>query len=642
MTIHFRDIGLARGAQDLGTGTQVVVTGEDPNYFVPILNSFGGMIRFAPWPPYDGDPSWSGKGMVLFVASLDHLDERLESKVEWIRDRDQKVLSTFSYTLQAPAYGYYYNNAWFWAYILAGPDGVWEDGWYTCRYTYKGNDGVAHVVDFGFSSSGWAKFKTGDYIQNNDDGVIYKIKGINIYPEEGNWAYSVYSFDTYATYELPGGYLNNYGQLLPGFVPTWRITTSIGASGGAIAPAGPVYVRQGSGQTFTFTPNTGYKIDKIYIDGVNKGAISYYTINNVTATHQITAYFKVDSFTINASAGVGGRITPSGNVTVPRGGSQNFIISANPGYKIKNVRIGGLDKGPLTSYTFTNVTSNQYIGATFEVYTPKFKVGDKIAYLGDVVNQAVLQILEVLPEYVVLTGQPGAYLVEVITPGQNNLEVGSQMYMDFFSSDADDQLVDYPMFFTIRVNVGPGGRVNYSGDISIDRGASIDFVVTPNRGYVLQNVMIDGISLGAAATFALNQVDRNHLVEVSFMRYPTQFTTGDLISEGGLITKPILQVLSIQPDYEYGAYELMCLSPGDGTVYGVGDIYYADFLHIDANYQKHTLGGGAIEAGSVRAGDSAGVNFSEGLKFVKSTRLWFSPHWVNNSQTVYQGHVDLY
>ncbi|MDD5142911.1 hypothetical protein [Methanoregula sp.] len=51
----------------------------------------------------------------------------------------------------------------------------------------------------------------------------------------------------------------------------------------------------GESRTFTITPNSGYKIEDVLVDGVSQGAISSYTFSNVRADHTIWATFKQQS-----------------------------------------------------------------------------------------------------------------------------------------------------------------------------------------------------------------------------------------------------------------------------------------------------------------------------------------------------------
>lgn len=71
------------------------------------------------------------------------------------------------------------------------------------------------------------------------------------------------------------------------------------------------------------------------------------------------------TFTITASAGQGGSITPSGAVSVAKGGSQTFTIKPSGNYEIEDVKVDNQSVGKKTEYTFENVTKAHTIAATF-------------------------------------------------------------------------------------------------------------------------------------------------------------------------------------------------------------------------------------------------------------------------------------
>ena len=70
-------------------------------------------------------------------------------------------------------------------------------------------------------------------------------------------------------------------------------------------------------------------------------------------------------YTITASAGEGGSITPAGAVSVKEGASQTFAIAAQEGYAIADVLVDSQSVGAVDSYTFENVTANHTIAAVF-------------------------------------------------------------------------------------------------------------------------------------------------------------------------------------------------------------------------------------------------------------------------------------
>ena len=99
--------------------------------------------------------------------------------------------------------------------------------------------------------------------------------------------------------------------------------------------------------------------------GDANAAATWYTMPANDAT--VTATYKAapGSYTITASAGTGGSISPSGTITVNSGESKSFTISASSNYSISSVLVDGVKQGAISSYTFHNVTGNHTISATF-------------------------------------------------------------------------------------------------------------------------------------------------------------------------------------------------------------------------------------------------------------------------------------
>jgi uncharacterized repeat protein (TIGR02543 family) len=96
----------------------------------------------------------------------------------------------------------------------------------------------------------------------------------------------------------------------------YTITASTGANG-TISPSGTVSVNAGANQTFIITPNSGYVVDVVTIDGASVGAVPSYTFSNVIANHTINATFKatmtIYTLTTTASPSAGGRVTGGGS-----------------------------------------------------------------------------------------------------------------------------------------------------------------------------------------------------------------------------------------------------------------------------------------------------------------------------------------
>jgi hypothetical protein len=85
----------------------------------------------------------------------------------------------------------------------------------------------------------------------------------------------------------------------------------------------------------------------------------------MNANTTVGAAFALRSYTITASAGTGGTITPSGSVSAAYGSNQSFTVTPRSGYRVRYVLIDGSNHGALTSYTFSNVMAKHTIKAYF-------------------------------------------------------------------------------------------------------------------------------------------------------------------------------------------------------------------------------------------------------------------------------------
>ncbi len=105
---------------------------------------------------------------------------------------------------------------------------------------------------------------------------------------------------------------------------------------------------------------------------------------HVTTNISVTASFALNSYTITATSGANGNVTPSGATTVSYGGSQTYSITPATGYHVADVLVDGISVGAVTSYPFTNVTANHTITASFVIntYTLTYTAGSDGAISG--------------------------------------------------------------------------------------------------------------------------------------------------------------------------------------------------------------------------------------------------------------------
>jgi len=174
------------------------------------------------------------------------------------------------------------------------------------------------------------------------------------------------------------GYESSYSNQLSATVPsacTYSISPtsqSFAASGGT----GSVGVTTQSGCAWTAASAASWMSITSGGSGTGSGTVGYSVAANTTTSSLIAAstiaglaftvtVAGVTTYTITASAGTGGTISPSGAVNVNSGSSQTFTISAKRGYRTAYIVIDGKSVRSANSYTFTDVTANHSISVLF-------------------------------------------------------------------------------------------------------------------------------------------------------------------------------------------------------------------------------------------------------------------------------------
>ena len=76
----------------------------------------------------------------------------------------------------------------------------------------------------------------------------------------------------------------------------------------------------------------------------------------------------------------------------------------------------------------------------------------------------------------------------------------------------------YYSYYTIKATAGTGGSISPSGNVSVREGRDQTFTITPDKGYAVANVKIDGKSIGAVKSYTFENVRRTHTIEVIFMK----------------------------------------------------------------------------------------------------------------------------
>jgi hypothetical protein len=295
----------------------------------------------------------------------------------------------------------------------------------------------------------------------------------------------------------------------------YTLTPSSGANG-SITPNTPVIVSSGGNQRFTFGPSTGYHLDSLIIDGVrNVDSTTGYTFTNVIANHTIRVAFAIDQYTLTPTDGGNGTINPSAPVQVNSGGSQRFTYAPSAGYHLDSLIVDGVRNVDSTiGYTFSNVTANHTIRVTFAInqytLTPTSGANGSITpNTPAIVNSGGSQRFTFAPSV-------GYHLDSLIIDGVRNADSTAGYTFSNVTANHSIRVTFSILQFTVTASAGANGSIVPSGVILRNYGDSLKLVITPNAGYHISDVVVDGISVGADTVVNFRNIQANHTVIASF------------------------------------------------------------------------------------------------------------------------------
>ena len=336
--------------------------------------------------------------------------------------------------------------------------------------------------------------------------------------------------------------VDSAGQL--GDRTTHTITASGGEDGG-ISPTGAVTVNDGDSRTFTINPAAitlgdlsatydggphfasattvpaGLTFDITYSQGgtpvtaptaAGDYAVSA-TVNDPnyegTATGTLTIK-PIDTFTITATAGPGGSISPSGAVTVNQGDNQSFTIAPSTNYHIASVTVDGFSKGAVAGYTFTGVTDSHTITATFAIdtFTLTYAAGANGTISGTTPQTVAYGASGTAVTAVPNTGYHFVGWSDGVTTAARtdaNVKVDHSVTASFAIST-----------FTLTPTAGLHGAVSPASPQTVAYGADQAFTIAPATGYHIADVLVDGVSVGPVTSFTFTAVSANHTISASF------------------------------------------------------------------------------------------------------------------------------
>ena len=306
---------------------------------------------------------------------------------------------------------------------------------------------------------GWSKTQIDRILSQGDTmpaGVVEQVTFTN----SDITVYAVWGWDT-----------NDDGK--PDITQNPSITSSAGENG-SIAPEGKVYVPAGNSQKFDFTPDTGYAVDRGTIDG------TAYVNNGVNLLPGMDAWEKWESYTFadvredHTISVTFGEDTNNNNVPDANEGTVTLTYNAN----------GGEGSAPAAQsankWTAVTVAENTFTrsGYSFAGWNTQADGNGEDYAAGDAFQ---------------LTGQDSVLYAQ-------------------WSYSSSGGVTRY----TIKASAGEGGSISPSGSVRVRRGSDKTFTLTPDEGYEIADVLVDGESVGVVDKYTFENVRKAHTIEALF------------------------------------------------------------------------------------------------------------------------------
>lgn len=373
---------------------------------------------------------------------------------------------------------------------------------------------------------------------------------------------------------------------------SYTIATDISA-GGSIRPTSR-QVEHGAAATFTLEPAAGYVVEAV--DGCGGGLDgNTYTTDTVTAACTITASFSRQQFTVSASAGSGGTVSPT-TQRVPHGTSAQLTLATEAGYAITGITgCGGSLSG--TRYTTGQVTADCHVNAAFSLLSypigASANEGGRINPENASVSYGNSAVFTLLPD--------AGYEIDAVT-GCNGMLSGSTYTTGLITGACAVNATFRIKSYDVSASASEGGSITPSTR-TVAHGQTTTFTINAQSGYELDAISGCGGSLSGDT-------------------YTTAAITSACAVTASFILNLATPALSASPGVDEVTVSWAPVAGAEGY-----DLYYAEESFDPANYNSYAGGTLLTDVSSPRTvtGLSNGIEyfFSAAAK-AGSTRR-FSP-----------------
>lgn len=402
--------------------------------------------------------------------------------------------------------------------------------------------------------------------------------------------------------------------------------TASATDGGTISPSGTLVVTEEDDVDFAIAPNQGYHTTQILVDGQEADIVDTYTFTNVKSDHTIEASFEINTYRISVTPGTNGIISPSSDTIVPYGSDVHFTFTPIAGYQVSNVYVDGISQGAITEYTFTSVDANHTITADFinsslVLYTIS-ATGNGNGAITPGGNVTVVANTDARFE---INPAIGHHVVDVLVDGASQGVISEYTFNNVTANHSISATFE-PDAFVLVATATENGSISPSGNIDVIYGDTRTFTCTPDEGYRLSQLLVDGSPAHTQnGSYTFNNIDSDHTIHAIFAEIPQFAIITNVIGGTATVTPgttiPITGgencIITVTPDLGYRIDSLVVDNVNKGAIqtYTFINIAASHVINVYLSLERHVIVASASEGGSISPSGYVFVNYGESKTF---------------------------